>query len=95
MIDTCRNTKLRQGNTEEKNMGNIKEGIECGQIHVLYIKNKQQRQQQTKQRMLSTTNRFILDIALCKHPKLPFGIYKTHHWAPRFPCHLNVCSYSR
>lgn len=48
MIDTYQNTKLRQGNTEEKNMGNIKEGTECGQIHVPYIKNKQQQQNQKK-----------------------------------------------
>lgn len=41
MIDTYWNTKLRQENTEEKNIGNIKEGIECGQIQALYIKNKQ------------------------------------------------------
>lgn len=76
MIDTYQNTKLRQGNTEEKNMGNIKEGTECGQIHVPYIKNKQQQQKQkkTKQRMVTAINRFILDIALCKHPKLAFGI---------------------
>lgn len=34
------NTKLRQVNTEEKNIDNIKEGIECGQIQALYIEKK-------------------------------------------------------
>lgn len=30
--------KLRQENTKEKNIGNIKEGIEYGQIRAFYIK---------------------------------------------------------
>lgn len=34
-MDPYWNANLRQENTEDKNIGNIKEGIECGQIQAL------------------------------------------------------------
>lgn len=36
-MDTYWNVNLKQENTEDKNISNIKEGFECGQIQALYI----------------------------------------------------------